>query len=85
MIFYENRLLADDSQEISYLFFLKIKEDVCSSGDWHFMGKQYVTILLHPILSGSFGPLLHLGCEESHKNKGTKIFQHCTCPAGRVI
>ena len=39
MIFHENRLLADDSHEISYLFFPKIKKDVtkfvvCCSRDW---------------------------------------------------
>ena len=28
MIFHENRLLADDSHEISYLIFLKIGKDV---------------------------------------------------------
>ena len=28
MIFHENRLLADDSHEISYLIFLKIRKDV---------------------------------------------------------
>ena len=28
MISHENRLLADDSQEISYLMFLKIRKDV---------------------------------------------------------
>ena len=28
MIFYENRLLADDSHEISYLILWKIKKDV---------------------------------------------------------
>ena len=28
MIFHENRLLADDAHEISYLIFSKIKEDV---------------------------------------------------------
>ena len=44
MIFHENRLLADDSHEISYLvFFSKIKKDVgkfvvCCSCDWRFKG-----------------------------------------------
>ena len=28
MIFHENHLLADDSHEISYLFFSKIRKDV---------------------------------------------------------
>ena len=42
MIFYENRLLADDSHEISYLIFSKIgingaKLVVCCS-DWRFKG-----------------------------------------------
>ena len=40
MIFHENRLLADDSHEISYLIFSKIGKDVskfvvCCSCDWH--------------------------------------------------
>ena len=39
MIFHENRLLADDSHEISYLIFSKNKKDVakmvvCCSRDW---------------------------------------------------
>ena len=39
MIFYENRLLADDSHEISYLIFSKFSKDVakfvvCCSCDW---------------------------------------------------
>ena len=44
MIFHENRLLADDSHEISYLiFFQKIRKNVakfvvCCSCDWHFKG-----------------------------------------------
>ena len=43
MIFHENRLLADDSQEILYLIFSKIKKDVakgvvCCSRDWRFKG-----------------------------------------------
>ena len=43
MIFPENRLLADDSNEISYLIFPKIKKnvaeiDVCCSHDWRFKG-----------------------------------------------
>ena len=42
MIFHENRLLADDSPEISQLIFVKIKKDVakfvvCCSRDWHFI------------------------------------------------
>ena len=28
MVFHENRLLADDSHEISYLIFCKIRKDV---------------------------------------------------------
>ena len=44
MIFHENRLLADDSHEISYLF-LKIGKDVakfvvCCSRDWRFKGSN---------------------------------------------
>ena len=43
MIFHENRLLADDSHEIAYLFFSKIGKDVakfvvCCSRDWRFKG-----------------------------------------------
>ena len=39
MIFHENRLLAEDSHEIPYLIFLKIKKYVakfvvCFSPDW---------------------------------------------------
>ena len=30
MIFHENRLLADDSHELSYLIFLKIGKDVAN-------------------------------------------------------
>ena len=30
MIFHENRLLADDSDEISYLIFSKIRKDVAN-------------------------------------------------------
>ena len=30
MIFHENRLLADDSREISYLIFSKIRKDVAN-------------------------------------------------------
>ena len=46
MIFHENGLLADDSHEISYLIFLKIKKDVakfvvCCSRDWHFRVKRH--------------------------------------------
>ena len=45
MIFHENRLLADDSHEISYLFFTKIEENVakfvvCCSPDWRFKGSR---------------------------------------------
>ena len=41
MIFHENRLLADDSHEISYLIFDKTRKDVaksvaCCSRDWRF-------------------------------------------------
>ena len=41
MIFHENRLLADDSHEISNYFFLKIRKDVakfvvCCNPDWRF-------------------------------------------------
>ena len=47
MIFHENRLLADDSREISYIvFFSKIMKDVikfvvCYSCDWRFKGILY--------------------------------------------
>ena len=47
MIFYENRLLADDSHVISCLIFSKIRKDyekfvVCCSRDWRFKGKAMV-------------------------------------------
>ena len=43
MIYYENRLLADDSHEISYLIFSEFGKDVskvvvCRSRDWRFKG-----------------------------------------------
>ena len=43
MIVHGNRLLADDSHEISYLIFSKIRKDVakfvvCCSRDWRFKG-----------------------------------------------
>ena len=43
MIFHENRLLADDSHEISYLIFSKIRKDVtkfvvCCGCDWCLKG-----------------------------------------------
>ena len=39
MIFHENRLLADDSHEISYLFLWVVtKFVVCCSRDWRFKG-----------------------------------------------
>ena len=49
MIFHENRLLADDSHEVSYLiFFLKIEKDiakfvVCCSCDWRFLILKAIT------------------------------------------
>ena len=50
MIFHENRLLADDSHEISYLFFFENlkrchKFVVCCSCDWHFKGKQKIILI----------------------------------------
>ena len=47
MVFHENRLLADDSHEISDLMSFKIRKDVaefvvgCSRG-WRFKGKHYL-------------------------------------------
>ena len=43
MILNENRLLADDSHQLSYLIFSKNKNDVaksvvCNSRDWRFKG-----------------------------------------------
>ena len=40
MIFHDNRLLADDSHEVSYIIFSKTRKDiaklfVCCSHDWH--------------------------------------------------
>ena len=45
MIFHENRLLADDSHELSFLISFKIRKDVakfvvCCSPDWRFKGLQ---------------------------------------------
>ena len=50
MTFHENRLLADDSHEISYLIFSKIGKDVakfvvCCSCDWCFKGSKTKMIL----------------------------------------
>ena len=47
MIFHENRLLADDSHEISNLIFSKIKKGVanfvvCCSCDWHIKGSVII-------------------------------------------
>ena len=51
MIFHENRLLADDSHEISYLFFPKIKKDVAAV----LIGVLRVKInSLHAFLSSDF-------------------------------
>ena len=45
MIIHENRLLADDSHEISYLILFETRKDgtqfvICCSGDWCFRGKK---------------------------------------------
>ena len=47
MIFHENRLLADDSHDISYLIFVENWENiskfvVCCSRDWCFKDKIYI-------------------------------------------
>ena len=52
MIYHENRLLADDSHEISYLFFFKIRKDVTKfvvscSRDWLFKGLGLIKIQNH--------------------------------------
>ena len=45
MIFHENRLLADDSHEISYLNFVDVAKSVdCCVRDWRF--KSYLCFLL---------------------------------------
>ena len=41
-MFHENRLLADDSHEISYLILVEVPKDVekivlCCSGDWRYI------------------------------------------------
>ena len=51
MIFHENRLLGDDSHEISYLIFSIIGKDVvkfvvCCSCDWRFKGQLLFESLL---------------------------------------
>ena len=50
MIFHENRLLADDSHEISYLILSKIRKDCgkfvdCCSRDWRLKGLMIITPL----------------------------------------
>ena len=45
-MFHENRLLTDDSREISYLNFSEIRKDVtkfvvCCSRDWRFKGLDH--------------------------------------------
>ena len=47
MIFHENHLLADDSQQISYLILSKTRKDVakfvvCCSCDWRFKGLLFI-------------------------------------------
>ena len=48
MIFHENRLLADDSHEISYLIFFQIRKDVakvvCCSRNWRIKGSLFFTV-----------------------------------------
>ena len=61
MIFHQNRLLADDSYEISYLIFLKIRKYVakfagCCSRDWHLKmisSIQLIIILSYDVTTGS--------------------------------
>ena len=53
MIFHENRLPADDSHEISYLIFLKIRKDVskfvvCCSRDWCFYPCCFILRVYEP-------------------------------------
>ena len=73
MIFHENRLLADDSREISYLIFSKIRKDVekfvvCCSRDWRFKGhapiEQTNRCLSLPL---SLEQKKLMGCEGTHK------------------
>ena len=57
MIFHENRLLAGDSQEISYLFFSKIRKDVaefvvcCRLNSYAYMSKEW--LYAHAVYVGS--------------------------------
>ena len=49
MVFHENRLLADDSHEISYIMLLKIGKDVakfvvCCRRDWGIASKNISVI-----------------------------------------
>ena len=71
MVFHENRLLADDSHEISYLiFFSKIRKDVakfvvCCNRDWRFNSickqlnedlTRLHTFKYYPFFRGKLGP-----------------------------
>ena len=52
MIFHENRLLADKSYELVYLFFSKIRKDVakfvvCCSRGWRFKGPFTPAVLTY--------------------------------------
>ena len=52
MISHENRLLADDSHEISFLISFKIRKDVakfvaCCSRDWPFKSKNIMDLDIH--------------------------------------
>ena len=58
MIFHENRLLAGDSHEISYLIFSKIRKDVakcviCCSRDWRLNG--YISNKISEVTSNVYG------------------------------
>ena len=72
MIFHENRLLADDSQIISYLIFSKIRKDVatfvvCCSCDWQFKVENSKGLtdrfkMLHSVLRQSAETIKYVYC-----------------------
>ena len=60
MIFDENRLLADDSHEISYIIFSKIRKNVvkcvvCCSRDLRYLSHMRKNLLIYDVSSGARG------------------------------
>ena len=78
MIFYENRLLADDSHVISYLIFVEnwercLKIVVCCSRGWHFKGKIKIFMSYSSKRDSYFGPTL---CQKIYNDDD----KHPACP-----